>query len=100
HIFVQTKDGIRDSSVTGVQTCALPLTSFLARRAALLQICSNPAALADGFTDTPAKLLALDRILQDRVERHGEKVVVWSFYTASLAAIFDRYRGMNPVRYD
>jgi SNF2 family DNA or RNA helicase len=76
------------------------LTSFLARRAALLQICSNPAALADGFTDTPAKLLALDGILRERVERGGDKVVVWSFYTASLAAIVDRYKRFNPVRYD
>src|SRR5260370_5620686 len=27
--FFQAEDGIRDSSVTGVQTCALPILSFL-----------------------------------------------------------------------
>src|SRR5207237_3170542 len=26
--FFQAEDGIRDSSVTGVQTCALPISSF------------------------------------------------------------------------
>src|SRR5882762_2473560 len=26
--FFQAKDGIRDSSVTGVQTCALPISKF------------------------------------------------------------------------
>jgi SNF2 family DNA or RNA helicase len=76
------------------------ITSFLARRAALLQICSNPAGIAPGFTDTPAKLLALDRLLRETVEMQGEKVVVWSFYTASLSAIVERYQRMKPVRYD
>src|SRR5260370_5374054 len=27
--FFQAEDGIRDSSVTGVQTCALPISAFL-----------------------------------------------------------------------
>lgn len=76
------------------------ITSFLARRAALLQICSNPVEVAPGFTDTPAKLLALDRLLHDAVELRREKVVIWSFYTASLSAIVDRYQQMRPVRYD
>src|SRR5207237_2677294 len=29
--FFQAEDGIRDSSVTGVQTCALPISDLLAR---------------------------------------------------------------------
>lgn len=76
------------------------IASFLARRTALLQICSNPAKSAPGFTDTPAKLLALDRLLHEIVELQGEKVVIWSFYTASLSAIVQRYQRMRPVRYD
>src|SRR5207237_4511844 len=31
--FVQAEDGIRDSSVTGVQTCALPISIVLAASA-------------------------------------------------------------------
>src|SRR5207237_3915215 len=30
--FFQAEDGIRDSSVTGVQTCALPISAVLARQ--------------------------------------------------------------------
>ena len=71
------------------------ITSFLARRAALLQICSDPAGFAPGFTDTPAKLLALDQLLHETVELQREKVVVWSFYTASLSAIVERYQRMS-----
>src|SRR5258706_8033118 len=33
--FFQAEDGIRDWSVTGVQTCALPISSELARRSLL-----------------------------------------------------------------
>src|SRR5258706_8217733 len=34
--FFQAEDGIRDWSVTGVQTCALPICQFLNRRRACL----------------------------------------------------------------
>lgn len=76
------------------------LTSFLARRSALLQICSNPASLIEGYLESPAKLLALDDLLEELVVHRGEKVVVWSFYTSSLDAIVSRYARFNPVRYD
>src|SRR5262249_45216186 len=49
---------------------------------------------------TPAKLRTLDELLPSLIEDRGEKVVIWSFYTASLAAIFLRYERFKPVRYD
>lgn len=76
------------------------LTSFLARRSALLQICSNPAPLIGGYEEVPAKLLALDGLLEELIIRRGEKVVLWSFYTASLDAVVARYARFVPVRYD
>src|SRR5438445_13765419 len=62
--FFQAEDGIRDIGVTGVQTCALPISAYLAGRAAVLRG-DVPAALerlagsedaAAGFTR--ARLLA------------------------------------------
>lgn len=76
------------------------LGSFLARRSALLQICSNPAAIAEGYSEVPAKLQALDGLLDEVISVKREKVVLWSFYTASISAIFDRYQRFNPARYD
>lgn len=76
------------------------LTSFLARRSALLQICSNPGSVVPGYTEVPAKLQALDEIIPEIIERRREKVIVWSFYTRSLETIVDRYGQFNPVRYD
>ena len=73
---------------------------FLARRAALLQICSNPMGVSRTYSETPAKLAALDALLEELVGREREKVVIWSFYTASVAAIARRYACYGVVRYD
>jgi SNF2 family DNA or RNA helicase len=76
------------------------LASFMARRAALLQICSNPSAVEPGFAEVPAKFAALDEILEDLISRQGEKVILWSFFTASVEALCVRYARYNPVRID
>ena len=76
------------------------LGSFLAKRMALLQICSNPVTVADWYQEVPAKLIALDAILEDLIERREEKVVVWSYFRGALDAINSRYARFNPVRYD
>ncbi len=76
------------------------LTSFLARRSALLQVCSNPIGVVNGYTEIPAKIHALDSLLQDLVQGKREKVVLWSFYTASIEALVQRYSGLGLVRYD
>jgi SNF2 family DNA or RNA helicase len=94
------QDLILDLRATDDKTFQRELGSFLARRSALLQICSNPVSLAPAYAETPAKLLALDGLLKEAVERRGEKVVLWSFYTASIDAIMDRFDQYGPVRYD
>lgn len=76
------------------------IASFIAQKMALLQICSNPISIVEGYTETPGKLLALDSILEELVAKRGEKVVLWSFYTASLGAVLERYERFHPVRYD
>lgn len=75
------------------------LASFLRRRHALLRICSNPAPVAPGYDEVPAKLRALDEILAERIAA-GEKIVLWSFYRASLDALDERYRHFGLVRID
>jgi SNF2 family DNA or RNA helicase len=76
------------------------IASFMARRAALIQICSNPGAVVEDYTETPAKILALDALLDELIARRGEKVVVWSYFTVSLDRIFNRYARFEPVRCD
>jgi SNF2 family DNA or RNA helicase len=67
---------------------------------ALRQICSHPKAVAKEYREVPGKLLALDSLLPQLIERSNEKVIVWSFFRTSLDAIADRYRHYNVVRYD
>jgi SNF2 family DNA or RNA helicase len=78
-------------------------TSFLAKRSALLQVCSNPGAVDEDYLpggEIPAKLSALDGLLEDLIEQRREKVVLWSFYTRSIDSLVERYSRYNPVRYD
>lgn len=76
------------------------LTNFLSRRMALLRIASNPAGIFPSYTELPGKLVALDDLVERLVVRSGEKVVVWSCFTASLEVIFRRYLRYGAVRYD
>jgi SNF2 family DNA or RNA helicase len=93
-------DFILDLESVSDQEFQRRIPNFLARRAALLQICSNPVSVVLGYRETPSKLHALDALLEDLIERKGEKVVLWSFYTASIEAIVTRYRKYGVVRYD
>jgi SNF2 family DNA or RNA helicase len=74
--------------------------TFGARRMALLQICSNPAAIDPSYDAVPGKLQAMDELLAELIDRRGEKVLVWSFFTRSLDAIASRYGRYAPVRID
>ena len=76
------------------------IASFSARRSALLQTCSNPVAISEGYSETPAKLAMLDTILENLVKQDKEKVVIWSFYTKSIDALCQRYTEYGVLRYD
>jgi SNF2 family DNA or RNA helicase len=91
---------IRDIKATDEETFRNRLTSFLARRSALLQICSHPASVVEEYQEVPAKLLALDSLLEQLICGMGEKVVVWSFFTRTIDEIVARYARHGVVRYD
>lgn len=74
--------------------------SFMAKRAALLQICSNPRAVDPHYSELPTKLAALDELLEDLIDHRAEKVLVWSFFTRSIEEIMKRYGRYSPVRID
>lgn len=74
--------------------------TFLARRTALLQVCSHPASVATDYNETPGKMIVLDDLLERRIGLDREKVVLWSFYRASIDALVARYSRYGVVRYD
>ena len=66
----------------------------------LLQICACPEAVDPTFSDTSAKLKALDKLVEEVVERDHKKLIIWSFYRASLHSIMKRYEKYSPVLLD
>lgn len=76
------------------------LGSFFAMRSALLQICSNPITVDPSYAEVPAKLLALDRLLNELIGTKNKKVIVWSFFRGSLQSIAQRYQEYGSVRID
>lgn len=100
-LYKSALDGLLlDLQKVDEQTFARQVTSFLAKRNVLLQICSNPSHLVEGYLETPSKLETLDELLLETIENKKKKIVIWSFYTHSLRTIFERYSKYNPVRYD
>jgi SNF2 family DNA or RNA helicase len=73
--------------------------SFMQRRSSLLRICSNPVGLIPGYSEVPGKISALDALLARQAEQR-EKVVLWSFYRASLDFLAKRYADYGIVRID
>jgi SNF2 family DNA or RNA helicase len=94
------RDLIIDLQTTDDETYARQIQSFLERRAALLRICADPSPVIPGYTETPAKIDALDELLHHLVTEQGEKVIVWSFYRSSLERIAERYSHLGLVRID
>ena len=74
--------------------------SFLARRAALLRLCSDPAGVDASITDPSAKIRALDEVLEHLIVQGGDKVVIWSFYRSTLDQLVHRYRHLGVARID
>lgn len=93
-------DLILDLQRVDDETYARQIQSFLERRAALLRICADPAPLIPGYDELPAKIVALDTLLDHLVGELEEKIVVWSFYRASLDRIAARYTHLGLVRID
>ncbi len=76
------------------------LATYFQQRSTLLQICACPEAVDPSFTGSSAKLEALDKLVDEIVERGHKKILIWSFYKASLRSIMERYERYSPVLLD
>src|SRR2546426_7359835 len=64
HFFFQAEDGIRDYKVTGVQTCALPISTVVASRKSPEEIITAPTNARSGDAVIPAATSGIPRIMQ------------------------------------
>lgn len=91
---------VDDVGSTDDQTFKKQLTSFLARRMALFELCSHPGQVVPNYSGLPAKHAALDGLLDELITKRDEKVVLWSFFRYSLDRLILRYARFMPVRLD
>lgn len=92
-------DLVLDLRKTTDEEFAANIASFLARRAMLLRICSDPTPVVPGYDEIPAKIVALDGLL-GRILARGDKVVLWSFYRTTLELLCRRFEHYGLVRVD
>src|SRR5256885_6599079 len=70
--FFQAEDGIRDYKVTGVQTCALPISGARFRRGAVLCGVRRAAAVGDGVAADEQIRRAAHLLRQQDGPRRGQ----------------------------
>jgi SNF2 family DNA or RNA helicase len=95
-----TRDLILDLQRADDAAYARQIQTFLERRAVLLRICADPTPVVPGYTELPAKVSAIDTLLERLVRDRGEKVLLWSFYRSSLDRLAQRYSHYGLVRVD
>src|SRR5207248_4558159 len=82
YFFFQAEDGIRDRTVTGVQTCALPISRVVVRDRAARLLGSVPRAIGDAF------LRLRDALAASRLEQE------------EMAELMDRLAAKSEVPVD
>src|SRR2546427_11954691 len=97
--FFQAEDGIRDLTVTGVQTCALPISSSGARQIATCTTRSLPARLASYIAASALRRTSSESVLPpvqdttpmlavtDGVPRNTVRMLLASRAAAALATV-------------
>jgi SNF2 family DNA or RNA helicase len=99
-LYAQALDGlILDLERADDQTYRRERSSFAERRSALLRLCSHPAGLIPQYRELPGKIVALDGLLEQYVGA-GQKLVLWSFYRATLDILAERYARFGIARID
>src|SRR5204862_2004678 len=86
--FFEAEDGIRDLYVTGVQTCALPISRFRVRMVSRVTLLSRKRGLmaAQYRADHVGSLLRPQEILEARAKKRSEERRVGRDSTTGRAA--------------
>src|SRR5690625_5307201 len=101
--FFQAEDGIRDGHVTGVQTCALPISFHIAQGVTSVTLSAHkaggPVGIGALWTDEreryPAIIFGGE---QERGRRAGTENVLWIDLMGQLANHQDHWPDMGPLR--
>lgn len=70
--------------------------SILKKLLRLTQIVSNPYLIDKSYSETPAKFIMLDQIL-NTIVNNGEKVVIWTCFVENIITLKKRYLSYSPL---
>jgi SNF2 family DNA or RNA helicase len=86
-------------SLTGEEVLA-QAENILVRLLRLAQLASNPGLIDASYTETPAKVAALDGLLESLFSRGpGQKAIVWTSFVENIGMLARRYTRYHPVRF-
>src|SRR5712692_11291507 len=92
--FFQAEDGIRDGTVTGVQTCALPI---LIAPPALVPAFAAARAVADWHSPAVEQAVLADFIREGHFARHIRRMrVLYLARRNALLAALEGLEGLGP----
>ena len=69
----------------------------LKRLLRLVQVASNPRLIDDSYRETPAKLYVLRNLVDEIIDR-GEKVIIWTSFTANVDWLAKEFRTYGAAR--
>ena len=97
-LYCEVRDGIvrHVRQMDGEEFRAFASTAFT-RLLRLSQLASNPALVNPEEQREPAKFGEIDRILRELIGSCGRKVILWSYYVATIKALVERYRHFGVV---
>lgn len=70
--------------------------SILKKLLRLVQVASNPGLVVKDYKETPAKFVALDKIVKDIV-KNGEKLIIWTAFVDNVKQLKDRYKQFGAL---
>lgn len=71
--------------------------AILARLVRLAPLASNPRLLNQGYSETPAKFVALDELVANYMAIGGQKMIIWSSFVGNVKELAERYAQHGAV---
>jgi SWI/SNF-related matrix-associated actin-dependent regulator 1 of chromatin subfamily A len=74
--------------------------NILVRLVRLAQLASNPRLLDASYVETPAKIAALDKLLEEILSRRPtQKAIIWTSFVGNITALRKRYAKYGSVAF-
>lgn len=78
------------------RTITEKIENYLVKLLRLTQIASNPKLIIDDYNETPAKLLKLDKMVDEIVE-NNEKLIIWTSFRKNIRLLRKRYKDLGGL---